>query len=499
MTTCFLGLDAGSSVTKAALFDGEGRQLAVADRRVRLNRPQPGRVEVDPEEAWSAAAAVIRQVIAEARVDAGQIAAVGLSAAMVGAWVVDAGGRALRPGINWEDSRTQALIERLETREPGVQSRIFHSSGCVMQQGCTLPVFAWLAEHEPDMLAGAAHLFGYKDYLRFRLTGEAATDRSEAAVAPGSAVARDRSPAMLALFGLERWRHLLPPVADSESLAGSITADAAAATGLAAGTPVAVGAGGVAASLVGSGGLGPGRMTAVLGTTCLVGICLDRPTFLPADLGLLFTLPGHAWYRAMVNVAGTLNIDWAVAALTPDLADAPDLYRQLEALAETVPIGADGVTWLPYLSESGIVAPVVDAGARAQFAGLAPRHGRAQLVRAVYEGVALAIRDLIDLLPGAAGGGEMLLIGGGSRSPLWCQMIADLAGRDVVVPAASEFGARGAALIAATAVGRFASVRAASAVATPEARRHAPDPATAAAWAEALGRYRARRDAALAG
>jgi len=444
---------------------------------------------------------VIRQVIAEAGVEADDIAAVGLSAAMVGAWVVDTSGRALRPGINWEDCRAQALIERLEAREPGVQSRIFHSSGCAMQQGCTLPVFAWLAEHEPELLGRAAHLFGYKDFLRFRLTGRAETDRSEAAVAPGSAVARGRSDAMLDLFGLGPWRRLLPPVADSETVAGTITAEAAAAIGLRPGTPVAVGAGDVAASLVGSGGLRPGRMTAVLGTTCLVGICLDEPTFLPPDLGLLFTLPGNAWYRAMVNVAGTLNIDWAVAALTPDLADAPDLYRRLEALASAVPVGADGVTYLPYLSESGIVAPVVDARARAQFAGLAPRHGRSQLIRAVYEGVALAIRDLIDLLPGVESeveaGGEMLLVGGGSRSPLWSQMIADLTGRIVVVPTASEFGARGAALIAATAVGRFASVRDASAVATPEARRHAPDPSTAAAWGEALDRYRMRRDAAL--
>jgi sugar (pentulose or hexulose) kinase len=496
MTSCFLGLDAGSSVTKAALFDEQGRQLAVADRRVRLLRPRPGWAEVDPDEAWSAAVAVIRQVVAEAGVDPGDVAGVGLSAAMVGAWVVDADGNALRPGVNWEDCRAQPLIEALEAREPGVQGRIFRSSGCVMQQGCTLPVAAWLAEHEPELLARAAHLFGYKDFLRFRLTGAAATDVTEASVAPGSAVARGRSEAMLDLFGLGPWRHLLPPVADCESVAGAITTEAAAATGLLAGTPVAVGSGDVGAALVGSGGLRTGRMTCVLGTTCLLGICLDAPSFEPPDLGLLFTLPDHAWYRAMVNVAGTLNIDWAVATLTPDLAGAPDLYRQLEAMASAVPIGCDGVSYLPYLSEAGIVAPVVDARARAQFAGLEPRHGRAHLVRAVYEGVALGIRDLIDLLP--AGDGELFLVGGGSRSALWSQMIADLTGRTVVVPAASEFGARGAALIAATAVGRFPSVRAASRVGAEVARTHAPDPSTTPAWAEVLARYRRRRDAALA-
>jgi len=495
MPDCFLGLDAGSSVTKAALFDADGRQLAVADRRIRQSRPRPGWVEVDPEEAWEAAVAVIRQVVAAAGVEAADIAAVGISAAMVGAWVVDAGGNALRPGINWEDSRSQPLIERLEAREPGVQERIFRSSGCVMQQGCTLPVTAWLTEHEPEVLRRAAHVFGYKDFLRFRLTGKAATDITEASVAPGSAVARGRSEAMLELFGLGRWRHLLPPVAESESIAGTITAAAAAATGLAEGTPVAIGSGDVGASLVGSGGLVSGRMTCVLGTTCLLGICLDAPTFEPANLGLLFTLPDHAWWRAMVNVAGTLNIDWAVSTLTPDLAGAPDLYRQLEAMAASVPIGCDGLTYLPYLSEAGIVAPVVDVRARAQFAGLEPRHGRAHLVRAVYEGVALGIRDLIDLLPARAG--ELVLVGGGSRSPLWGQMIADVTGRRVVVPAATEFGARGAALIAATAVCRFPSVRAAAALEPDVARTHVPDPAVASAWDEAFARYRARRDAAL--
>lgn len=495
MPACFLGLDAGSSVTKAALFDTDFRQLAVADSRVRLTRPQPGWVEVDPDEAWDAAVTVIRRVLDEAGVAASDVASIGLSAAMVGAWVVDAGGRALRPGINWEDCRAQGLIDALVDADPQVHSRIFRSSGSAMQQGCTLPVFAWLTENEPEVLAQAAHLFGYKDYLRMRLTGAAATDRTEAAVAPGSAVDRGRSDAMIDLFGLDPWRHLLPPVADSESLAGTLTAEAAAATGLAAGTPVAIGSGDVGATLIGAGGLQAGTATAVLGTTCLVGVCLDAPTFQPADLGLLFTLPDHCWYRAMVNVAGTLNIDWAVATLAPDLADTPDLYTRLEDLVTSVPVGAEGVTYLPYLSESGIVAPVVDAGARAQFAGLAPRHGRAHMIRAVYEGVAFAVRDLVDLLP--AGDGTLHLVGGGSRSPLWSQMIADVTGRTVVVPAATEFGARGAALLAATAVGRFPSVRAAAATAPDVARRHRPDPAAAANWAEPLARYRARRDAAL--
>lgn len=486
----FLGIDAGSSVCKAAAFDLAGRAVAVAEAPTPLSRPRPGWVEADPARTWEAAAEVIRRAALEA--GPGRIAALGVSGAMVGAWVVDREGRTLRPGINWEDSRAQALIEAAEAARPGFQSEIFQSTGCVLQQGCTLPVLAWLLRHEPQAMERAAAVFGLKDWLRLRLTGEVAADPSEAAVAPGDARTQGRSAAMLRLFGLEGRADLLPPVRPSDSLAGGLTRDAARATGLPEGLPVAVGAGDVIANVLGAGGLRDGAVTALLGTTCMVGLCRDRPSFEPPDLGLLFSLPDRHWFRAMVNVAGTLNLDWAVALLCPDLRDRPDRWERVTALAAAEPVGARGVAFLPYLSESGIIAPVVDRQARAQFAGLSPAHGRESLLRAVYEGVAFAIADLCDLLapPGDA---ALTLAGGGGRSAFWCDLIAAATGREVVVPPGREFGARGAALLAAVATGAFPSAAAASAAMAGEGRRHLPPP-PGPDWAEARARWQAARD-----
>jgi sugar (pentulose or hexulose) kinase len=492
MARLFIGLDAGSSVCKAGLFSLDGRQLAEASCRTPLSRPQAGWSELDPDQCWAAARTVIADVVRQCGAAPGEIGGIGLSAAMVGAWVVDGQGRALRPGIIWEDSRSQSIIEEMEAADPGVLSRIFMSSGSVLQQGCTLPVLAWLSRHEPHVLQAARHVLSYKDFLRFRLTGLVATDRSEASVIPGSARSRDRSYEMVSLFGLDPWRHLLPEVRESEEFIGGLTADVARELGLPAGLPVAIGAGDVAATVIGAGGLEPGQATAVLGTTVMVGVCHDVPVFDPPDIGLLFTLPGSVWYRSMVNVAGTLNLDWAIEALAPDIAARPDRYETVTALAASVPEGAEGLTFLPYLSESGIIAPIVDRAARAQFAGLSPRHGRAHLFRAVFEGVAFALRDLTDALDFR--GPSLLLTGGGAKSPFWSQMIADILGCNVVVPEGSQFGARGAALIAATAAGCFPGIRQASLAVAGGGTTYHPRRDSEVTYGEAWARYRNLRD-----
>lgn len=495
MTRYLLGIDAGSSITKAALFGLDGTEIARATERVELIRARSGWVEVDPAQAWRAAKTAIAAVMREADAQPNEIAAIGISAAMVGAWLADAEGNAVRPGVNWEDSRTQAMLDARLAADPDFYRRIFRADGCVMQQGCTLPVAAWLREHEPDVFARAQHIFSYKDFLRMRLTGHAAADRTEAAVAPGDARQRNRSEEMIELFGLSDVAAKFPQVQDSEAVAGHLTAAAAAELGLAEGTPVAIGAGDVPSTIVGASALQAGTALVVLGTTCIAGVVSDTPVFTPPYLGLLFTLPGEAWFRSMVNVAGTLNLDWAISTILGDTARDADLFRRLDAMISDVPVGSDGVVYLPYLSDSGIIAPVFDQRARAGFFGLTPRHGRPHMMRAVYEGVILAVRDLMQHLPKVEG--EILLTGGGANSHAWTQMLADALGRTVAVPAGSEFGARGAALLAATAVGVFPSVREASVSTRRIARRQEPRRETLAEWNKAFANYSAQRDLVL--
>ena len=495
MADIFIGLDAGSSVCKAAAFDLEGNMLAVASERTPLTRSGQGRVEADPSAAWSAACQVFR-TICSAVDGAGEIAGLGVSGAMVGAWIVDADGEPLRPGINWEDNRAQGLIDRMIADQPTLMSDIFKVSGSAMQQGCTLPVAAALLEQEPEVMAKAHAILSYKDWLRFKLTGRFAADASESAVAPGDARNQTRSLDMIRLFGLEPHLALFPEVLPSAAPAGIVTAEAARATGLPEGLPVVAGAGDVIANVIGAGGLRPGALTGLLGTTCMIGYSDTQPVFEPPDLGLLFSLPDRMWFRAMVNVAGTVNLDWAASLLFPELLNEPALYDALTDAAQSQPIGANRAVYLPYLSESGIIAPVADAHARASFSGLSPAHGREALIRAVFEGVAFSIADLCDLISPPPGT-PMVLTGGGGRNPFWCAMIAELIGREVVVPDGTEFGAKGAALLAATALGRFSSVSEASLRAAGPGRSYSPTGRDAASWASARNAYRKARDQAL--
>lgn len=496
MTNLFLGIDAGSTVMKAAVFDANGCQQTIASRRTPLNRLTPGWVEADP----ALCLAALDDVIADAARSCGNpsaITAVGISGAMVGAWLVDATGRAVRPGINWEDSRCQTMLDAMISARPTLMSDIFAVSGSVLQQGCTLPVLAWLKQHEPEVLRRTAYVLNYKDFLRHHLTGAFANERSEAAVLPGDARNQGRSTELMELFGLTDLLPLFPTLLDSQDIAGYVTAECAERTGLATGTPVIAGAGDVIASVIGAGGLKADTVTAILGTTCMVGVCHRQPVFTPADLGLLFSLPERHWYRAMVNVAGTLNLDWIINLVAPELAEQTNCFAQITEIALASPPGANGITYLPYLSKSGIIAPVADAFARAQFSGLHSGHNRADMIRCVYEGVAFALADLVDLL-NPHDGAPITLTGGGSRSAFWCQMIADITGRSIVVPAETEFGARGAALLAATALGQFDGIVSASAVITTGETRYTPATGDQQALSKARDRFTLCRDRLLA-
>ncbi len=491
----FLGLDVGTSVIKAALFDDAGNECGEAAQRTALLPAPLGWSEVDGEAVWQAAIKVIGALFATSGHNPKDVEGIGLTGVMVGAWLLDSQQAIIRPPILWNDARAQALVDRHLAEDPAFLSKIFAHSGSVMQLGCTMPALAWLRENEPDNLARARVVLAAKDYLRFRLTGEFATDELEAAMAPGDAVARDfhREPA--ALLGVEDLLPLLAPVRRGETLAGTVTGAAAKATGLVIGTPVAIGTGDACASLIGAGCHEPGQAATVLGTTCLNGVLFDHAVYEPKDLGLLFIVPGERWMKTMVNVVGTAAIDWCLNTLCPDIAGGPQPYEALGAVAAESAAGANGVAFVPYLSSSGVIAPRIEPRARATFAGLAPQHGRADMVRSVYEGVAYAVRSCFEQIGGGAG--SIRLSGGGARSLFWSQMIADVTGMAVEIPEGTQFGAKGAALCAAVATGRYASVTEACAATFRTRRVHEPDPAAKDAYEAGYRRYATASAAAL--
>jgi sugar (pentulose or hexulose) kinase len=495
-----LGLDAGTSVVKAVLLTEAGATVAAAARRTSFRSPRPGWAEASMLETWEAAVATIREVLARAQATGSDVAAIGITGQMLGAWLIDAAGRPVREAILWNDGRTQSLIERLSAERPGLLSEIFRFSGCVMQQGCSLPIVRWLSENEPDVLARADRILCSKDWVRFNLTGDLHTDPSDAAVLPGNTRTQDFEPELFRLLGVEKYRHLFPPLAPSEAVVGSVTVAAARTTGLRAGTPVVTGAGDVPAVALGAGAVRPGQACTILGTTCMNFQVLDEPVFAPADIGLLFYVPGHRWLRAFANIAGTTNLDWFAEQFCADLVTGTTgngRWAQLEGLLTDSPVGARGVLYHPYLSAVGILAPIYEPTARAQFLGLSTEHRRADLMRAVYEGVALAIRDCYAVLGRPVE--TIRLSGGGARSEQWSQLIADCTGSRVEIPSGEELGAKGAALLAGTGIGWFASPLDAAAASAEIARVHEPSPANAARYDHIYEVYVLIRDQLLPG
>ena len=492
-----LGIDAGTSVVKAALFYPDGREHTTVARRTTLRVPHPSWAEVSMIETWEMTAHAIRDVLTTSGVRADQIAAVGITGNMVGAWLVDAVGNPVRDAILWCDGRAQPLIERLSLEHPGFMSRIFEESGSIMQQGCTLPVLRWLSEYERESLDKAQYVLCCKDWLCFKLTGSVQLDATEASVMPGDPRARSYSDSMIDLLGVRAYRHLLPPLQPSEKVVGVIHDEAAAQTGLKAGIPVVAGAGDVPASAVGLGAYEPGIACSLLGTNFLNCLVTDHPVFEPHEIGVLFCLPGERWIKATINVSGTTSFDWAIDQFCQlearAAASSADLFAQVEALAAQSQPGARGIIYLPYLSSQGITAPVYEPAARAELFGLTNEHARSDVIRAVYEGMAFAIRNGYDVIPAAID--EIRLSGGAAKSPFFCQLLANVTGKRIAVPAGSEFGARGAAILAAVGIGWYESISTALASNPITSRIYEPSPQMKPLYDDLYATYGDLRDA----
>jgi sugar (pentulose or hexulose) kinase len=446
-------------------------------------------------ETWHMTAAAIRELLESAKISPVQIAGVGVTGNMVGAWLIDQHGQPVRNAILWCDGRTKPLFDQLKRQQPDILHQIFLSSGSMMEFGCTLPVIRWLADNEPGHLAQAQAVLCCKDWLGYQLTGSVHLDYTEASVLPGDNRNRSYGEPLFDLLGIRPWRHLFPPVVSSEQVGGRITAPAAKLTGLLEGTPVVAGAGDVPASTLGAGAVEPGMACTVLGTTCHNSLVAAQPVFEPADLGLLFCLPQKLWLRTMVNLTGTTNLDWAIDRFcsreTAAASSPPELFAAAERLARQSPPGAGGIIYHPYLNPVGVIAPFVEPAAKAQLFGLTMAHTRADLVRAVYEGVALAIRDCYAAITMPE---EIRLVGGGGKSEFWSQVIADCTGCRVAVPDGSEFGARGAALLAGVGIGWFATVAEAAQATISITRVHHPTPALKPVYDAAYAVYRQLRD-----
>jgi len=459
-----MGIDVGTSATKTAIFQDNGNMVSSSVAKYELSQPCPGWAEQNPEDWWNATVGSIRQAIADAAllgVRPHDIEAIGLSGQMHGAVCLDAAGQVIRPAIIWCDQRSDAQCNWM--RKHLGETNITKWTGNPPLPNLTATKLLWLRDKEPFNYDRIAHVLLPKDYIRWMLTGDYATDVSDAS---GTLLldVRNRQWSSAMLESLDIPLNWLPTVFESTEVVGHITHNAASSTGIIEGTPVVAGAGDQAASAIGSGVVKPGVVSCTIGTSGVVfasteGMCLD-------SLGRLHSFC-HAvpdmWHVMGVTQAAGGSLQWFRRTLSPceeevARATGEDVYDYLSREAETVPPGCDGLVFLPYLM--GERTPHLDPFARGAFIGLTSRHKRAHLVRAIMEGVTYSMRDCLQLIEELGISVDRVLVsGGGSRSPLWRQMHADVFGREVAVVASAEGAAFGAALLACVGVGIYSTVQ----------------------------------------
>ena len=450
-----IGIDASTTATKAVLIDGTGRVAGVGAVEYGYEIPRPGWSEQSPQLWWDGAVGAIRAVLAQTGVAGADVAAIGLTGQMHGLVLLDSADRVLRPAILWNDQRTAHACD--EIRAAVGAERLIAITGNDALTGFTAPKLVWVRDHEPEVWARTAHVLLPKDYVRLRLTGEYALDKADGAgTLLFDLAARDWSPEVLdALRIPEPW---MPPTYEGPAVAGVVSPDGAAATGLVAGTPVVAGGGDQSANAVGVGAVEPGVVALSLGTSGVVFATTAEPLRDPAGQVHAFchAVPGR-WHMMTVMLSAAGSLRWFRDTLAPG-----EEFGALAATASEVPPGSDGLFFLPYLS--GERSPHPDPLARGAFVGLTVGHDRRHMTRAVLEGVAFGLRDGLDqmIAAGMPAPDQVRASGGGTASQLWRQILADVLGAEVATVSTTEGAAYGAGVLAAVGAGWFPTVEAAA-------------------------------------
>lgn len=455
-----LGIDLGTSGTKTVLFDQGGQVMASATVEYPMMQPQNGWAEQDPADWWRAAVETIRQVLARSGVDAGDVKALGISGQMHGLVMLDEAGEVLRPSIIWCDQRTQAECDEM-TQRVGAR-RLIEITANPALTGFTASKILWVRNHQPEIYAKCRHILLPKDYVRYMLTGDYATEVSDASGMQLLDVPnRCWSAEMLEKLDIDP--ALLAKVYESCEVTGHVSAKAAALTGLSEDTLVVGGAGDNAAAAVGTGVVEDGKAFTTIGTS---GVVFAHTSQLSIDpLGRVHTfccaVPG-AWHVMGVTQAAGLSLKWfrdnfCAAEKEAAASMGVDAYDLINREAAQSPIGANKLLYAPYLM--GERTPHLDADCRGMFFGLSGMHQRRDLLRAVMEGVTYSLKDCLNILSGmGVQPAQMLACGGGGKSTFWRQMLADVFDCPVATTVSTEGPALGVAILAGVGAGLYPSV-----------------------------------------
>ena len=492
MPSYLLGIDVSTSATKALLIDENGNVVAVAATEYQFETPRPMWSEQDAALFWNGTVQSVRAVLEKSHVAPAHIAAVGLTGQMHGLTLLDAHGDLIRPCILWNDQRTVAQCATI-TQRVGA-ARVIQLTGNPALTGFMAPKLLWVRENEPDLYRRVAHILLPKDYARYKLTGGFFSDVSDSSGTSLFDVGRRQwSDEMLTALDIPRaW---LPEVTESPVVSAKISAEAARATGLVQGTPVAAGSGDQASQAVGTGIVREGITSATIGTSGVVFTHSDTYRVEPQGRLHAFchAVPGK-WHLMGVVLSAGGSLRWYRDALGEHEKEIAartnqDVYDVLTAEAAQAPAGCEGLIFLPYLT--GERTPYPDPNARGVFFGLTVRHGKAHTTRSVLEGVSYGLRDSLELMRGlGVSTSQVRASGGGARSAVWRQMLADVFGTEIVRVNVTEGAAYGAALLGGVGAGVYADVESACAKAIKVTDSTQPG-AAASVYSDYYPRYRA--------
>lgn len=455
-----IGIDLGTSSVKALLLNMSGRVLANQEVAYPLYSPRPGWAEQDPDEWWRATQQALSQLSKNINDLNAIVIGIGLSGQMNGAVLLDEKFQSIRPAIIWADARTVAQCETINSRIN--REKLTSITGKIAVTGYTAPKLLWVRENEPENFRRVRHILLPKDFIRLRLSGELATDYSDASNTLLFDIHKGKwSPEILEL--LELAEEYLPKPVPSMTIIGKLTPIVAQSTGLQPNIPIIAGAGDSSAEAVGSGLVDEGPVLSVIGTAGNISATSHQTVIDP--LGRIHTgshVTEQLWILTGVQQAAGLSVRWLVKNLNmyreisiDGLAKDP--YDVMIEQASTVSPGSEGLVYLPYLT--GERTPHLDPLARGVFFGIDIRHNQAHFARAVFEGVAFAQREALDLLVNLGVPTDYLIAaGGGGRSPLWRQILANISNLPVMTSSNEHSAAYGAALLAATSVGAFGNL-----------------------------------------
>jgi erythritol kinase (D-erythritol 1-phosphate-forming) len=441
----WIAIDAGTSVIKAVAFGHTGRVIGLARENTEVLHPQPEFSEQSMTSVWSAAVDTVRRVVAMLQEP---IEGLCITAQGDGCWLIDENGQPTGNALLWNDGRSIDAIERW--RSAGAIDRAYRRSGSVSYPGLSNALLSWLADHAPQRLQKSRWVLSCNGWLFAQLTGRFVTDLSDASNPFSEVQTGTYSDEVFAVYGLRRFRHLMPEVARGKELCATLGGTAAGEMGLPEGTAVIMAPYDIVSTAYGAGVTSPGQACLILGTTICAEAITANLDFDGEPRGTTIALESGLHLRAMPTLAGCETLEWAARVLGgQSIAD-------LEALAAGSPPGARGLLFLPYLSEAGERSPFLDPKASGSFHGLKLSHGRADMARAVYEGLSYVIRECTEAAANHVV--ELSACGGGARSSFWCQTISDTTGLCLRRPAEAEIGARGALLFGLAVMGKMPSI-----------------------------------------